>query len=309
MEDLTKQLIAKLDGYEDNSVGREDFIDVIEDARRDAAIARGEDPRGRDFHIDDETVDSYITAVQGTAGVKLSENVREKTKRRRDAEVSLRNSVSQLFASAVAQSIALTGPVPADRVLQEKAAPGAKQLYRLVQVAEGTDNICPVDPRLLTSKDEVGFHAAFGTDNKVTELRMTKKSATGKTHAVHRSVKAGEDTCGNQFKGVTVCGYTLTTGAGQMAPILLTTKRLSPTELPADKCPQGFVIIPVQYLGAGGDTDPYNTSIGHVAFIREDKNIEVRLCVRDGYTAASTPHVPMLYRLYLTQRLCLIHYN
>eukprot|EP00562_Extubocellulus_spinifer_P034552 CAMPEP_0178700026 /NCGR_PEP_ID=MMETSP0699-20121125/11417_1 /TAXON_ID=265572 /ORGANISM="Extubocellulus spinifer, Strain CCMP396" /LENGTH=81 /DNA_ID=CAMNT_0020346259 /DNA_START=278 /DNA_END=523 /DNA_ORIENTATION=- len=77
MEHLTKQLIARLDGYEDNSVGREDFVDVIADARRDAAIAKGEDPRGRDVHIDEETVDSYITAVQGTAGVKLSENVKD----------------------------------------------------------------------------------------------------------------------------------------------------------------------------------------------------------------------------------------
>mmetsp|Transcript_37013 Transcript_37013/g.75449 ORF Transcript_37013/g.75449 Transcript_37013/m.75449 type:complete len:82 (-) Transcript_37013:115-360(-) len=42
MEDLTKQLIARLDGYEGNSAGREDFIDVIADARRDAAITSRE---------------------------------------------------------------------------------------------------------------------------------------------------------------------------------------------------------------------------------------------------------------------------
>jgi len=274
---LTKQLIDRLEGYEDNSVGREDFVEIITAARKETIRSRGEDPRGQDLSISDETIDAYITAVQGTAGVKLSENVREKTKRRRDAEVSIRNSTTQLFASAVAQSIALSGAVPADRKLQENTSTGAKDLYSLVQKAEGTDNICPVDPHLLTSKDELGFHAAFGADDRVTDLRMTLKTSSGKTHAVHRSVKAGDDSSSNKFKGATVCGYTLTTGAGQMAPILLTTKRLSPSELPADKCPQGFVIIPVQYLGAGGDTDPYNVSIGYVAFIREDKNIEVDL--------------------------------
>ena len=51
MEDLTKQLIARLDGYEGNSAGREDFIGVIADARRDAAITKGEDPRPRGICI------------------------------------------------------------------------------------------------------------------------------------------------------------------------------------------------------------------------------------------------------------------
>ena len=62
-----------------------------------------------------------------------------------------------------------------------------------------------------------------------------------------------------------------------MAPILLSVKKVKAAELPADKCPGGYIFVPVNGMAPGSDRDVYAKGVGYVAFIRDGESIDTDL--------------------------------
>lgn len=272
IDDLIEQVRAQLHVQEDSSVCRDDVTDLIIKAREKSLTAAGLDIRGLDLRPTDETLNAYFSALAMKGGFKLAGSVRDMANHRTVAVNSSRNCMSNCLVAAVAQSIKVPA-VPVDRELSSEASDGAKKLMQLVRAAEGTDNIVPVIADLVTSRDTVSFQAtANGTDDS-DEFRITLQEYTGKVHSVHSSGESSSE----QFRGVNIHADTLITGGGRLAPILLSVKKVKPSELPVDKCPEGFVFVPVSNMAPGSDTNVSSEGAGYVAFIREGESIDTDL--------------------------------
>ena len=273
--DLVEQVRAGLQVNEDGSINRDDVDDLIVSAREKRLKDHGVDVRGLDLHPSAETLRTYYSALMAAGNFKIVGSVRDLPSHRAVAMNSKRNKMSNCVVAAAAQSIKVD-IVPADRELQEGASEEAKKLLQLVKDAEGSPNVVPVRPELLTSRDTVSFQAqSNATANDGGEVHITLPQYTGKTHSVHSS----RDSSSEQFRGITVHAETLITGAGQIAPILLSITKVKAAELPADKCPGGFLFVPVDGMAPGSDRDIYSAGTGCVAFIRDGEKIDVDLFI------------------------------
>ena len=45
---------------------------------------------------------------------------------------------------------------------------------------------------------------------------------------------------------------------------------LSASELPADKCPSGFIVMEVEGLAPGAASDPFNMGLGYITFTHKE---------------------------------------
>ena len=271
--DLVELVTAGLQVDKDGSVNRDDVDDLIVSAREKRLKDHGVDIRGLDLHPHPETLRTYYSALMAAGNFKIVGSVRDLPSHRALAMNSVRNKMSNCLIAANAQSIKVD-VVPADRELQECAAEGAKKLLDLVKEAEGSQNVVPVLKELVTSRDTVSFQATANSGaNDGSEVHITLPQYTGKTH----SVTSNGDSQSEQFRGIIVHAETLITGGGQIAPILLSITKVKAAELPVDKCPGGFLFVPVDGMAPGSDRDVYSAGTGYVAFIRDGEKIDVDL--------------------------------
>ena len=61
----------------------------------------------------------------------------------------------------------------------------------------------------------------------------------------------------------------ITNACGASAEAFYTISGLAVEELPADKCPSGFLSLKVHGLGVGADTDPFNSGVTYLNFMRK----------------------------------------
>ena len=216
----------------------------------------------------------FLSAVNDER--KVVKKVQQKTTQRFAAENSVLSTVAYLFTIATTHLI-ISSDDPSHSYQQSTGTmtKGARELLKLVSLANDGAPIKPVLPALITSTDDTTVFVFKGSSKEPEGWYLVENERDGKDQSNFSNDDGGTD----NKNGLRVRLTFTMNGVGMMAAPFVTVTGLTERELPRETCPSGVFIISIPGLCAGGNSDIRNISPGFVCFVRSER------CEISGKTA------------------------
>ena len=126
-------------------------------------------------------------------------------------------------------------------------------------------------PALVTSTDDTTVFVFKGRSSAPENWYLLQGGGIQKKDK-YQSYYTNEEKGTDHLNGLQVRPTITINGIGMIAPTFITIKGVNERELPIESCPSGRLYIKIPGLCVGGTQDLRHEAIGHVCFIRNQKN-------------------------------------